>query len=369
MKHSNATRWALALACSISLTLAPLSALANEEPSELDKLQNEATSLVSKIEETTANYQEAEKAVLSIEDQIAQNEAHAAELESKLPEQRKRTAASVRSMYVFQQTSGNLMQIILSAESFDDFLTTMRYLDTIHEHNTREITALTDMSNELTQTKAMLTAQRDAAVQKREEALAALEEARTARVELQTHAISIATTEKNDREAAIQVVQQALDEVAKQEGTQATFTTSSGNTATIQVPETASVSTDPLVDNITTDETGDWASRINAYLEGSPLAGYGETFAQAAAEYGVDPRLSPSIATIESGRGSVCFKDHNAWGWGSSSWDSWEDAIYEHVEGLATGYDGTLTLEGAERYCPPNYQEWYSSVATEMDGI
>jgi hypothetical protein len=120
---------------------------------------------------------------------------------------------------------------------------------------------------------------------------------------------------------------------------------------------------------ITTDETGDWASRINAYLEGSPLEGYGETFAQAAAEYGVDPRLSPSIATIESGRGSICFKDHNAWGWGSSSWDSWEDAIYEHVEGLATGYDGTLTLEGAERYCPPNYQEWYSSVATEMDGI
>ena len=61
--------------------------------------------------------------------------------------------------------------------------------------------------------------------------------------------------------------------------------------------------------------------------------------------------------------------DHNAWGWGSESWDSWEDAIYDQVQGLAEVYDGTLTYEGAEMYCPPNADEWYSSVASEMDTI
>ena len=371
MKHNTAFYRIGILTCSLFLVcaLVPSHVFANEEPSEIGKLQGEADALVAKIEATTTAYQEAEATVIDLEEQISQNEARAAELEAQLPAQRERTAASVRNMYVFQQTSSNLLEIILTAESFDDFLTTLRYLDTIHEHNTKEITALSSMTDELAQTKAMLTVQHDAATQRREEARAALEEARAARTELQTHAITIATQEKDNREAALQVVQHALDEAAKKEGGQATFVTSSGNTATIEIPETTNVSTDPLVSNVTSDETGDWASRINAYLEGSPLAGYGETFAAAAAQYGVDPRLSPAIATIESGKGSVCFKDHNAWGWGSSNWDSWESAIYEQVEGLATGYDGTLTLEGAERYCPPNYQEWYSSVASEMDGI
>ena len=37
----------------------------------------------------------------------------------------------------------------------------------------------------------------------------------------------------------------------------------------------------------------EWTSRINAYLAGSPLAGQGATFAEAAWSNGVDPRWSP----------------------------------------------------------------------------
>jgi hypothetical protein len=32
-------------------------------------------------------------------------------------------------------------------------------------------------------------------------------------------------------------------------------------------------------------------------------------------------------------------------------------------------YGGILTLEGAQMYCPPSYQEWYSSVLAEMSSI
>ena len=38
----------------------------------------------------------------------------------------------------------------------------------------------------------------------------------------------------------------------------------------------------------------EWSARINDYLFGSPLSGYGETFAEAAWEAGIDPRWSPA---------------------------------------------------------------------------
>lgn len=367
MKRNHFTSRAMVALCSFILAVAGIafpSMAAAQEGSNVEQLQTEATELATKIEATTTAYLEAEEAVQNLEDQIAQNEARSAEIESQLPEQRERTAQSVKSMYMFQQSSSNLLELILSAESFEDFLTTLSYLDIIHERNTEEINNLTALVSELAQTTAELAVERDEAVQKQQDALAALEEARDARAELQAHAVSVALSEQGDREAAIKAAQEALATVDN-----ATFVTSSGNTATVSVPEGSSVSTEPLTSNITTQETGDWASRINEYLKGSPLEGYGEAFASAATKYGVDPRLSPAIATIESGKGTYCFKDYNAWGWGSSGFDSWEAAIDEQVQGLAAGYDGTLTLEGAERYCPPNYQEWYSSVANEMDSI
>lgn len=368
MKRSDAVQRGLAILCVFLLVVAsahsPSLAIADESSSDLEQLQAETNELVTKIEETTASYQEAEAAVRQVEERIAQNEARTAELESQIPEQRARTAQSIKNLYIFQQSFNSLLEIVLSAESFDDFLTTLRYLDIIHSHNAEEVNRLIGMVDELAQTSAELAIERDEAVERQQAALTALEEARNARTELQAHAIAVATSEQGDREAAIQVAAAALAAVDN-----ATFTTSSGNTATVQVPTESSVSTDVLTTNITSEETSDWAARINEYLAGSPLEGYGETFAAAAAQYGVDPRLSPAIATVESGKGSVCFRDYNAWGWGNSDYTDWESAIYDQVEGLANGYDGTLTLEGAERYCPPNYQEWYSSVAYEMDGI
>ena len=117
------------------------------------------------------------------------------------------------------------------------------------------------------------------------------------------------------------------------------------------------------------DGVAEWGARIDAYLAGSPLAGQGTTFAEAAWEYGCDPRFSPAIAMVESSLGRNCFLPHNAWGWGSSSWDSWEEAIWDHVRGLATIYGGQLTYAGAQMYCPPNADHWYASVLANMERI
>jgi hypothetical protein len=112
-----------------------------------------------------------------------------------------------------------------------------------------------------------------------------------------------------------------------------------------------------------------WGARIDAYLAGSPLAGYGSTFAAAAWDYGVDPRWSPAIACIESSKGAYCFLPYNAWGWGSVSWSSWDEAIYGHVAGLARGYGYTISYEAAQRYCPPTADDWYWSVLSQMNSI
>jgi len=113
-----------------------------------------------------------------------------------------------------------------------------------------------------------------------------------------------------------------------------------------------------------------WAPRIDAYMAGYPLAGQGRTFAEAAWNYGVDPRLSPAISNTESTRGKVCFLPHNAWGWGQSSWGSWEEAINAHVRGLKNGgYGPMITFSDAKRYCPPNADHWYSSTLYSMSLI
>lgn len=113
----------------------------------------------------------------------------------------------------------------------------------------------------------------------------------------------------------------------------------------------------------------EWTPRLNNYLAGSALAGYGEVFAAAAYDYGIDPRYSAAISCIESGKGANCFRAHNAWGWGGSSWSSWEEAIYAHAKGLAASYGYTVSESAAQRYCPPNWSGWYSNVKSEMSKI
>ncbi len=372
--------------------------IAYADSSERENLQQQVNAMAQKIEDATTAYQEAEAKVLSLQQMIEENEARTKEIEQLLPAQRKRTAASIKALYLFQQSSQGLLGIILSSENLNEFIATLSYLDSIHERNTYEINALAKLDDEFTSTKAELMLEYEAAELAQEDASSALDEAREAKRELQRRADEIAAAEEKERAEAVAAAQETIKAAEANKGTEdnkvpenndtqeqlpaqeqeeeqpapapATFTTSSGNTAVVEVPDIeVSVSTEPIISNTTSQESSDWAARIDAYLAGSPLAGYGSTFAAAAAQYGVDPRFSPAISCVESGKGAVCFRPHNAWGWGNVSWPDWETAIYDHVAGLASGYDGTLTLEGAQRYCPPNYQEWYSSVLAEMNSI
>lgn len=113
----------------------------------------------------------------------------------------------------------------------------------------------------------------------------------------------------------------------------------------------------------------EWTARIDAYLAGSTLDGYGSIFAEAAWDNGVDPRWSPAVANTESGKGASCFRSHNAWGWGNSAWGDWETAIRAHVAGLANAYGYSITVGAAQIYCPPNWANWYNDTLGQMSLI
>lgn len=113
----------------------------------------------------------------------------------------------------------------------------------------------------------------------------------------------------------------------------------------------------------------EWTARIDNYLAGSPLEGYGAVFADAAWVSGVDPRWSPAISNTESGKGLVCFRPCNAWGWGNTGWPDWETAIRAHVAGLAEGYGYSITQASAQAYCPPTWESWYGKTLDQMSVI
>lgn len=372
-------RRAAAIACSTIALSGFALAPAIAQAATADELASEAASLNQQLQQATQDYESAQAEVDGIQAYIDQNESDIAALEAELPEKRAKAAESIRTLYKFQQDTPGLIELVLSSEDFNDFISTVNYIDAIHQRSTEQVTELADLADELAQKRAELTSQKDEAVQRQQAAEQALSSVRTAQASVQAQADELARQEEAERQAAVDEAQQAVDAASAAAGSddasspdaapEATFTTSSGNTATVEVPSSPSTDNSAVSENTTSSEQDGWAARIDAYLAGSPLAGQGATFAAAAARYGVDPRISPAISTVESSKGAVCFRPHNAWGWGSSSWSSWEEAIYAHVSGFASGYGSTMSMAVAQKYCPPTASQWYASVVAEMNKI
>ncbi|MDR0515193.1 MAG: hypothetical protein LBG81_08570 [Coriobacteriaceae bacterium] len=311
------------------------------------------------IEQSAKEYDEASAHVASLEKQITENEARISELEEELPLQEKRSREAAVALYKMQQEGYSLVDMVLGAQSIQEFLASIEYVTRIQEINVNEINRLTSLKNELSATKQSLARNKvdaDAEKARAEESLKAAQERRE---ELQRKALEEALAQ----EAALQAALQAAAEKAAQENQPGDTTTPPPPVTTPDPPGNIDWSSDKEA------FVNEWAGRIDAYLAGSPLAGQGVTFAEAAWNYGVDPRFSPAISNTESSKGRYCFLPYNAWGWGSVSWGSWEEAIDAHVRGLARGYGYTISVAGAQKYCPPNWEHWYTSTLNQMNTI
>ena len=358
------------------------------------------------IEQTAHEYSAATERVAELEAEAQQCRDRIAQIEAELPAAADSACDSMRAHYKYTQGAGGLIDLILSSDNFSSFVSMVAYLNGVEEYHADRISSYVALKEELTAQQAELETALEEARIEQQHAEAALAEAQAARVEAQRLAAERARMEAEAAAAAANAPQEQGDASLGSQDTaseQASSDTSQQHSASeptisdsgVAIQDTTDPATqveaaveeqvatepepEPEPDPVASDNVDwtsepnsfvvEWGARIDSYLAGSPLAGYGPTFAAAAWEYGVDPRWSPAISCIESGKGAVCFLPYNAWGWGSVSWGSWEEAIYSHVAGLAAGYGYTISYEAAQRYCPPTADEWYSAVLGQMESI
>lgn len=93
----------------------------------------------------------------------------------------------------------------------------------------------------------------------------------------------------------------------------------------------------------------------------SPMAPYAELFVASADEVGLDWRLTPAIAGVESGFGRITpYNSANAWGWRGgpggdfSRFETWDESIPYIITRIAIGYGTNMDIFVMEPiYCPP----------------
>lgn len=319
-------------------------------------------SLEARVEETARAYNEAVAAVDEIDARISENQEKIEALEQTIESQKDDSNEALRSLYKYQQTAPTLISLLLTSDSATEVFDTMDLISRYQEYNMDILNEQQRLMDELEAANTELESDKESAQQARSEAEKALSDAQLARQE---------AMEQAEAEAAAQLAaeQEAELEAASAESSESSEASQSTEETSSETV-TSTVSSSDVNWTMSYNEfIEEWTARIDAYLAGSPMAGQGRTFAEAAWNYGVDPRWSPAIAAVESSKGAYCFRSYNAWGWGSSSWSSWEEAIDAHVNGLARLYGYSLTLDAAKKYCPSNYSHWYNSVLSQMNSI
>lgn len=355
-----ANRPARAITCAflaVALVAGPTLPAAYAVSSETLAAIDQAT---RKIDESAAAYNDAVAKLEALQAQIDETETAIDELEGQIPEQKEAASRAMRDMYKYQAGSNPLVGVMVNSGSLSDFMTSCAYMTQIQDSNTEAIDELNAMQSELEQKKGELNAAKQQLEQEKQIAEQALAQAQQERQAAQDQA---------EAEAAAELAALIANTApAEGEGENSDNQFATANESN----QTADVTVDSDVDWTSSDReqfVAEWGGRIDAYLAGSPLAGYGNLFAEASWDYGVDPRWSPAIACIESTKGTYCFRPHNAWGWMGASFDSWEEAIPAHVSYLRSMYGPTLTPAAAQRYCPPTWQDWYNKVGREMNRI
>ena len=360
-----------------------VSAYADDEKPDNQKT---ALELQREIESRQADLEVAVSAADEANAEIEKTAARIEELELEIPLQKERSAHALREEYKFQQQSAGIIDMLLSSGSFEEFVDGVEYMNRIATTNAEEVVRLQQLEDEILATQNELRETQRAAEEKASDARSALAAAQEAQAEVQRRieeearlqaeiaaraAATAAQPRENDSGEAVNANAKTSDGAEKatdEKPAEASQEESSEPEPAQEEPAQEA----PAAVDMPSDEAAfvaEWAPRIDAYLAGSPLAGQGTTFARAAFEYGVDPRFSPAISFTESSKGAVCFLPHNAWGWGSASWDSWEEAIYDHVAGLARGYGGQISEAAAQKYCPPTWQSWYNRTLEQMNLI
>jgi len=350
-------------------------------PSSEAYADDDMTALNARVEETTVRYKEAQQAIEDIEQRIGETQTRIDELEVQIDAKREESAQAMCSIYRYSRSTPMLINLVFSTDSVHELYGTLDYLTRTQSHNIEIMQQQADAKVELEETFEQLASDKVEAEEAAAEAEAAMQEAQDVRQQAMEEAAAAAAAQieaQKRHQAQVQAQHETVDG-SMSPMAEGDIPNDSANTesslAGVVESEIAVASGSVAPGDVSWQSPRDefiasWGARINNYLAGSPLAGYGPLFAQSAWDYGVDPRWSPAISCVESGKGRACFRPYNAWGWMSrTGWSSWEQSIPAHVSGLARLYGYTLTLEGAAMYCPGTHVEWYNRCLEEMNKI
>ena len=137
--------------------------------------------LQARIDQSNEAYNTAVAHANELQDQIDANEARLAQVEEELPAKKDAAAKSLRVSYKMQAGSGDLIQLLLSSEDFNEVISTLQYLEKITSHNNAAVEDLAQATDELEQVQSALASQKAQVDSEVQSALASLTEANDAR--------------------------------------------------------------------------------------------------------------------------------------------------------------------------------------------
>ena len=305
-------RGVVAAGLSLALGAAPLFS-STARATTLDELQ-------AQIDSCSEAYNTAVDQAIELQNKIEDNERLISQIEAELPGKKDAASSSIKVLYKLQQGASGLIDLLLSADDFNDVITTVQYLDHVVERNNETISDLTSASEELDQARSALESEKTQVDEQVGSAMASLQEANSAREQYEAElaaqkAAEEAAKAQAEAEAAAKAQQEA-EAKAKAEA-EAAVSASSAETA-----QTTSGNTTAQQDS--TSASGS---------DSSAATGSGSTSSSASS--------SSSNSTSTSGSSSS-----------SSSSSSDVESDGEWMNGLASAYDiedntgGTATASG-----------------------
>lgn len=181
--------------------------------------------LQSRIDQSNEAYNTAVAHANELQDQIDANEARLAQIEEELPAKKDAAAKSLRVSYKMQAGGGDLIQLLLSSEDFNEVVSTLQYLEKITSHNNAAVEDLAQATDELEQLQSALASQKAQVDSEVQSALSSLNEANDARD--QYEAQMAAQQAAQVRQAAAQ--QQATEQQGASSGDSANKSDSSAS--------------------------------------------------------------------------------------------------------------------------------------------
>lgn len=237
-------RHAAVAAITAALVASSVPVAAFAEDTDLESLQNAAIA-------AGEQYDQAQQELDSLQQQIDDNEARIEEIEDQLPELKANASNAIATSYKIHQDQNSLLALLLSADTFNDFITQLAYLNHIVGNATNDMNDLVAAQQKLTQKQAELSQQKadeEAKVQAAKDAYdsanAAIEAAKEKAMEnaAAQEAAYEAQQAQGQQDATVAEIQEATQESSSDSSSASTGTKAQDTSSQTQQQDTSSQS-------------------------------------------------------------------------------------------------------------------------------